>query len=133
MKFRIGAKLAISAGIGILFVGAMVINQQMADSADEQTRVVSDRAQKVFNEVKDSEVAFQRIRVAYRDVKLARDPAGLDKVLGSLRRAKQGDANLANAMRLQPMPTTVSECRRARRCWPLTWPPSRSCARNAPT
>jgi methyl-accepting chemotaxis protein len=101
MKFRIGAKLAISAAIGILFVGAMVINQQMADSADEQTRVVSDRAQKVFNEVKDSEVAFQRIRVAYRDVKLARDPAGLDKVLGSLRdNAKQGDAYLANAMQL---------------------------------
>ena len=58
----------------------MVINQQIADSADEQTRVVSDRAQKVFNEVKDLEVAFQRIRVAYRDVRTARDPAGLDKV-----------------------------------------------------
>ena len=60
MKFRIGAKLAISAGIGILFVAGMVLNQQMADSADESTRIVSDRAQKVFNAVKDSEVAFQR-------------------------------------------------------------------------
>jgi methyl-accepting chemotaxis protein len=101
MKFRIGAKLAISAGIGILFVGGMVINQQMADSADEGTRIVSERAQKVFNEVKDSELAFQRIRLAYRDVKLAHDVAGLDKVLVTLRdSAKQGDATLSNAISL---------------------------------
>src|SRR5258708_38805448 len=101
MKFRIGAKLAISAGIGILFVGGMVINQQMADSTDEGTRIVSDRAQKVFNEVKDSELAFQHIRLAYRDVKLAHDIPGLDKVLVTLREsAKQRDANLSESISL---------------------------------
>jgi methyl-accepting chemotaxis protein len=101
MKFRIGTKLAISAGIGIFFVAGMVLNQQVADSTDASTRIVSDRAQKVFNEVKDSEVAFQRIRVAYRDVRLARDAAGLDKVLGILREsAKQGEGYLADAVQL---------------------------------
>jgi methyl-accepting chemotaxis protein len=105
MKFRIGTKLAISAGIGILFVAGMVLNQQMADSADESTRIVSDRAQKVFNAVKDSEVAFQRIRIAYRDVKLARDAAGLDKVLGILREsARQGEGYLADAVQLAANP-----------------------------
>jgi methyl-accepting chemotaxis protein len=101
MKFRIGAKLAISAGIGILFVGGMVINQQMADSTDEATRALSERAQTVYNHVKDSEIAFQRIRLAYRDVRLARDVAGLDKVLVALRESvKQGDAHLAAAIGL---------------------------------
>jgi methyl-accepting chemotaxis protein len=101
MKFRIGTKLAISASIGILFVGGMVINQQMADSADEDVRVVSARATQVFNDVKDAEVAFQRVRITYRDVRLARDTAGLDKVLVVLRdSAKQGEASLAGAISL---------------------------------
>ena len=72
MKFRIGARLAVSAGTGILFVAGMMLNRQTADSADETTR--SDRAQKVFA-VKDSAVALQRVRVVYRDVKPARDAA----------------------------------------------------------
>ena len=90
-----------SAGIGILLVGGMVLNQQMADSADEATSAVSERARTVFNEIKDSELAFQRVRLAYRDVKLSRDGAGLDKVLVTLRdSAMQGETSLANAVRL---------------------------------
>jgi methyl-accepting chemotaxis protein len=73
-KFKIGTKLGISAGLGVLLVAAMVINQQMSgDSiavANKSMRIEAEIAKKVV----EAKEALRSMQLAVRGVRAAKTP-----------------------------------------------------------
>src|ERR1700674_3191545 len=85
MKLRIGAKLAISAGIGIALVAGMVLNQQLSGSSVEQSIAKATVQQSIVQATSDVLVDVQRTQLAVRDIRLAKSPEEGRKFLGTVR------------------------------------------------
>jgi len=84
LKLRIGAKLAISAGIGVILVTGMVINEQWSnDSSTKSTETVSQQ-QAVQSETLSASFAFRGMQIAARDLRLADTPADLEKAYAAI-------------------------------------------------
>src|ERR1700730_13073330 len=85
LKLRIGGKLAISAGIGIVLVALMVGNQQIVNRSVEQSNAIADRQQKIADNARVAETALRRIQLAVRDIRMSLTAADADKGFESLR------------------------------------------------
>ena len=91
LKLRIGVKLAISAGLGIVLVGAIIANEQLSGaSIGLATETALDRLS-VQAEALAVEGALRGMRLANRDVRLAVTAAEVDTALATLQ-ANQADA-----------------------------------------
>ena len=85
MKFRIGTKLAISAGLGIVLVAGMILNQQLSGSSVEQSIAKATAQQSVVQAASDVLVDVQRSQLAVRDIRLAKSPEDARKILTAMR------------------------------------------------
>src|SRR5450432_3042088 len=84
LKLRIGAKLAISAGIGVILVTGMVINEQWSnDSSSRSTETVSQQ-QAVQSNTLSAAFAFRGMQIAARDLRLAGKLADLEKAYATI-------------------------------------------------
>ncbi len=71
-KMRIGTKLGISAGLGVVLVAAMIVNEQSGTSAVERQNAIAQRQQAVALEVANAERLLRRAQLAGRDLRAAR-------------------------------------------------------------
>jgi methyl-accepting chemotaxis protein len=95
-KMRIGTKLGISAGLGVVLVAAMIVNEQSGTSAVERQNAVAQRQQTVALEVANAERLLRRAQLAGRDLRAARRADEIDDVRTELQQiAVAGEERLA--------------------------------------
>jgi methyl-accepting chemotaxis protein len=83
-KFRIGTKLAITAGFGVVMVAAMVINQIRVNASSEALGGQAVANEAVLRNVLIGEIALRRTIIMNRDIRMATTPAGVDQSYGRL-------------------------------------------------
>ena len=82
---RIGTKLAITVGIGVVLVTGMIVNQQASNtSVARQTELARDE-QFVIADLLSASVALQRMQVGAREIRLAISEREADQALAALR------------------------------------------------
>jgi signal transduction histidine kinase/DNA-binding response OmpR family regulator len=85
MNVRIGTKLAITVGIGVVLVAGMIVNQQLSNtSVARQTELARDE-QFVIADLLSASVALQRMQVGAREIRLAISEGEADQALAGLR------------------------------------------------
>src|SRR3981189_123624 len=84
-NFRSGTKLGICIGIGVALVAGLIINEQLTSNSIERLTASADRQQAIVIESVNTEVVLQRVHVAARDLRMARTPAEVQKLLEELR------------------------------------------------
>jgi methyl-accepting chemotaxis protein len=105
INLRIGTKLAIASGVGILLVAGMLFNQWRSDGA-VTTAVQGMANQKdITFHVASGQGNFRRAQVNVRDIRLASDAEAVNKLAGELRESVQlGLAEVDQALALAKMP-----------------------------
>jgi methyl-accepting chemotaxis protein len=84
-KLRIGTKLGIVAGIGVLLVSGMVVNQQSSNGSIELALAAANNQQEIGRRSMAAETAIRHMHVAIRDVLLSRTTEETDKAIAALR------------------------------------------------
>jgi methyl-accepting chemotaxis protein len=85
MNIRIGTKLAITVGIGVVLVAGMIVNQQLSNtSVARQTELARDE-HFVIAALLSASVALQRMQVGTREIRLAISESEADQALAGLR------------------------------------------------
>jgi hypothetical protein len=78
-KLRIGAKLAISAGVGVLLVGIMLVSQKMGAASVEHSSEQA-LAQRTLSQIAtDMKASVRGMMVGVRDLRLAQTPEDIQK------------------------------------------------------
>ena len=83
-NFRIGAKLAISAAIGIFLVAGMIANERWLAYERQESVARMKIREKIQASISAVELAIRRVLVTGRDIRLATTPADLDGALARL-------------------------------------------------
>jgi methyl-accepting chemotaxis protein len=95
-KMRVGTKLRISAGLGVVLVAAMIVNEQSGTSAVERENAIAQRQQTIALEVANAERLLRRAQLAGRDLRAARRANEIDNVRTELQQiAIAGEERLA--------------------------------------
>jgi hypothetical protein len=111
LNVRIGTKLAITVGIGVVLVAGMIVNQQISNtSVAQQTEMARDE-QLVTADLLSASVALQRMQVGAREIRLAISEREADQALAGLRE------NMGTAVSF--LQTAVQHCKHAANCEPL--------------
>ena len=101
LNFRVSTKLAIASGISLLFVGAMIVNEQLSGNSVAQIYNFALRQQEVVKNTSAGTTAIGNAQIALRDIRLAQSAAEVDKHLETLRAvAKDGRAHMEAAAKL---------------------------------
>ena len=95
LKFRIGTKLGIVGGVGLLMVGAIALNEIWDREARGGLSTESRRASAVRFSSLEAAVAIRRIVIAGRDIRLAHAPEDIDE---ALKRANTGASDAGKAL-----------------------------------
>ena len=83
---RIGAKLGICMGFSALLVAGMIVNEQISGNAIKALTEAADVQQAMVSQSIKAEVVLQWARVAGRDLRMARTPEAVGKVLDEVQR-----------------------------------------------
>jgi methyl-accepting chemotaxis protein len=83
--FRIGAKLAVSAGLGVLLVGGMLATQQIGDRAVAQLHAAADDQQAATVNILLAANHLRMMQLQLREVRLSITPTEMDQALDRLR------------------------------------------------
>jgi methyl-accepting chemotaxis protein len=95
-RFRIGTQLGFCVGIGVALVALLIINEEMTSNSIERLTAAADRQQAIVIESVNTDVALLRVKVAGRDLRVARVSTDVEKVLAELREiAADGHSRLA--------------------------------------
>jgi signal transduction histidine kinase len=120
MNIPIGAKLAITVGIGVVLVVGMIVNQRLSNtSVARQTELARDE-QFVIADLLSASVALQRMQVGTREIRLAISEREADLALAGLREsmgeavthieaAIQSCGNAENCERLMSLVTLAKD------------------------
>ena len=96
-RLRIGTKLGICVGIGVALVAGLIIHEHITSASIERLTATADRQQAIVIESINTEVMLQRVQVVGRDIRMARVPAAVEKLLGDLRQiAASGRTRLSS-------------------------------------
>lgn len=79
-NFRIGTKLALSAGVGVVFVAAMIGNQRVVDSATREMAAQVNAAETTQKAILTAERELRRI-IMQRDIRAAYGVKNIDRSL----------------------------------------------------
>ena len=124
LNFRIGTKLAISVGVGVVLVAGMILNQQLGNSsvARQAERGRSDQA--VATDLLHAGVALQRMQIGTREIRLAISEREADEALAAIagRQEQRRRLSAGGATRSASMRKTARGCKRSSPC-PTTTPP----------
>ena len=108
MNIRIGTKLAITVGIGVVLVAGMIVNQQLSNSSvARQTELARDE-QFVIADLLSASVALQRMQLGTREIRLAISERETDQALAGLR---EGMGNAVSNMQ-----AAIQLCGNAENC-----------------
>ncbi|HEY6254194.1 MAG TPA: methyl-accepting chemotaxis protein [Xanthobacteraceae bacterium] len=100
LTMRIGTKLAIAVGIGVVLVISMIVNQQRADSLVLQQAKLERDEQFVTADLLRASIALQRMQIGTREIRLAISEREADQALAGLRESMmQAVGHLQTALR----------------------------------
>ncbi|MDB5601291.1 MAG: putative methyl-accepting chemotaxis receptor/sensory transducer [Xanthobacteraceae bacterium] len=91
VTLRIGSKLAITAGLGVLLIAGMVLNSHLSGKAVENAVSSAAVQQDIFATASKAETILYRAQIALRDVLLSDDEAQVDKAFDNVK-ARTADA-----------------------------------------
>lgn len=107
MAAKIGMKLGISAGIGILLIMGMLTNQWISNAEITNALAMVNREQTILDGISNADLALSQMRMNVRDVRLAKSKDDIDTALQAVDTAtEQGRAALEKPIRiaLKPQP-----------------------------
>jgi methyl-accepting chemotaxis protein len=84
-KLRIGTKLAIASGLGVLFMAGIVINQQWSGASTQSAIEAALRQSSIEADGLNSLASFRGMAVGTRDLRLAKAPAEIPPAIESIR------------------------------------------------
>ena len=93
-KIRIGAKLGLSLGLGVLLVVGMIASEQINSNFVEALVATADKQQSIVNESTNTEVLMQKAQIAGRDLRMAQSAAQVESLLVQLQQVDR-EADLA--------------------------------------
>jgi methyl-accepting chemotaxis protein len=96
LNLRIGAKLAISAGLGVALVVGMILNERYVASEQNENVTRLKTREAVQEAVYEGEVQIRRVLVVSRDIRLAPNTQDLDRQLERLRSFTDNGLNVLN-------------------------------------
>jgi methyl-accepting chemotaxis protein len=101
IKFRVSTKLAIASGISLLFVGAMIVNEQLSGKSVAEIYAAALRQQEVVKNAAAGTTAIRNAQILLRDIRLAQSVEDVEQDLEKLRSvARDGRANMEAARKL---------------------------------
>ena len=104
-KFRIGAKLGLSAGIGIVLVGGMLANQVIGSASVSRSSEAATTQQIIGLEAAETKAAARGMMLGVRDLRLAHDAGQVQKATTSLQARHESLAHHASdALKLVHLP-----------------------------
>ncbi|HMK80380.1 MAG TPA: methyl-accepting chemotaxis protein [Xanthobacteraceae bacterium] len=104
-RLRIGTKLAIVSGAGILFVIGMIVTQVIGDAAVQRANETADRQRTITQLATDAKAAVRGMMIAARDVRLAQTPDDVGKALTYLHAREEAVKRYADeALKLVRLP-----------------------------
>src|SRR5258708_3340304 len=83
-KIRIGAKLGLSLGRGVVLVAGMIAGEQINSNFVEALVAAADKQQAIVNESTNSQVLMQKALIAGRDLRMAQSTTQVDSLLVEL-------------------------------------------------
>ena len=99
LKLRIGTKLAISAGVGVLLLGAIIVNNLIDGRIRGELAKDARNGEIVQRSALDAMIATRRLVIMGRDIRLSGKPEEVDKTLGQAAGfAQAGNKALDNAI-----------------------------------
>ncbi len=84
-KFRIGAKLGLSLGLGVVLVAGMIASEQINSNIIEGLVAAADKQQAAVNESTGTEVLMQKAQIAGRDLRMAQSATQVESLLLQLK------------------------------------------------
>ena len=100
-RIRIGVKLGMFVGFGGLLVAAMVVNEQISSNSIRTLTEAADVQQAITSQSIKAEVVLQRAEVASRDLRMARNPAEIGKVVDELQQVSGDGHKMLSALETQ--------------------------------
>src|SRR5258708_34455264 len=85
MNIRIGTKLAVTVGIGVVLVAGMIVNQQLSNTSVARQIELARDEQFVISDLLSASVALQRMQVGTREIRLAISEREADQALTGVR------------------------------------------------
>jgi methyl-accepting chemotaxis protein len=85
LNIRVGTKLAITVGIGVVLVAGMIVNQQISDASVAQHAELERNEQFVTADMLRAGVALQRMQIGTREIRLSISEREADEALAGLR------------------------------------------------
>ncbi len=112
---RIGTKLGILMGSGVVLVAGMIINEQISSKTVERLTAAADQQQAIAIQTANTELTLQRAQVAGRDLLMSRTSDQVEVILASLQLiAGDGDAQLERLETQSANPDNRDRFRQAR-------------------
>src|SRR6266545_2686165 len=112
---RIGTKLGILMGSGVVLVAGMIINEQISSKTVERLTAAADQQQAIAIQTANTELTLQRAQVAGRDLLMSRTSDQVEAILASLQLiAGDGDAQLERLETQSANPDNRDRFRQAR-------------------
>ncbi len=85
LNIRVGTKLAITVGIGVVMVAGMIVNQYASNASLAQQAELERDEQFVTTDMLRAAVALQRMQIGTREIRLAISEREADEALAALR------------------------------------------------
>ncbi len=92
LNIRIGTKLAITVGIGVVLVAGMMVNQQLSNASVTQQAELERNEQFVTADMLRGGVALQRMQIGTREIRLSISEREAEQALAAL------NENMGNAV-----------------------------------
>ncbi len=109
-KIRIGTKLGLSLGLGVVLVAGMIVSEQINSNVIEALVATADKQQASVNESTNTEVLMQKAQIAGRDLRMAQSAAQVDSLLVQLQQVgREADLLLSS---LDAMTVTADQRQR---------------------
>ena len=103
LNIRIGTKLAITVGIGVVLVLGMIVSQQLSNASVAEQAELERAGQFVTADILRAGVALQRMQTGTREIRLAISEREADQALADLRdSAGKAVSYLQSAIQLCP-------------------------------
>ncbi len=105
LKLRIGAKLAIASGLGVLFMAGIVVNQQWSGGSTQSAIQAALRQSQIEADGLTSVAAFRGMTIGMRDLRLVRAPEEAQtaiEAIGILHKSVLGSVDHALTMVVHP-------------------------------